>query len=434
MPSAPGSPAQPVDLQRLWRNRPFRQFWLANMISNLGTSAFVMAMTWLTVKSYGAHGIALLALGYGIPQCLLQVFGGATTDRIPRRLLFLRTQSALLLVALLLLLSTTQGMVPLWLLVAVNASNGVISAFDTPARTALISEMVGRDELVLAQQTYSVAANVTNVFGPALGGLLLSIGHSDRSHEELAFLFNVLSFLPLLACIPWLPRTPGASTAGGRGRGDLWVSIREGLSYVRQQRPLRLLLQLLALVMLLGLPFQTLLPIFVHDHASLASHHATYAALLSAVGLGGVVGSLLGMASGQVRRLGLALGAAAAGLAVAILLLAGSEVIHWASLSAFLAGACGVFSLNLNNALMQGLTPMELQGRVIAIANLGKGLQAFSAAGASEAVHLLGRAMASSNAYLLVQSGLALALLVGVLLLWPALTSLEPRAPQPAPQ
>ncbi|MEY2749962.1 MAG: hypothetical protein RLZZ168_1978, partial [Cyanobacteriota bacterium] len=63
MPSAPGSPAQPVDLQRLWRNRPFRQFWLANMISNLGTSAFVMAMTWLTVKSYGAHGIALLALG-----------------------------------------------------------------------------------------------------------------------------------------------------------------------------------------------------------------------------------------------------------------------------------------------------------------------------------------------------------------------------------
>jgi MFS family permease len=318
--------------------------------------------------------------------------------------------------------------------VAVNASNGVISAFDTPARTALISEMVGRDELVLAQQTYSVAANVTNVFGPALGGILLSIGHSDRSHEELAFLFNVLSFLPLLACIPWLPRTPAASPSGCRGRAALWLSIREGLSYVRQQRPLRLLLQLLALVMLLGLPFQTLLPIFVHDHASLASHHATYAALLSAVGLGGVVGSLLGMASGQARWLGLALGAAAAGLAVAILLLAGSEVIHWASLSAFLAGACGVFSLNLNNALMQGLTPMELQGRVIAIANLGKGLQAFSAAGASEAVHLLGRAMASSNAYLLVQSGLALALLVGVLLLWPALTSLEPRAPQPAPQ
>jgi len=380
------------------------------------------------VKSYGAHGIALLALGYGIPQCLLQVFGGATTDRIPRRQLFLRTQSALLLTALVLLLSTTQGMVPLWLLVAVNATNGVISAFDTPARTALISEMVPREELVFAQQLYSVASNVTNVFGPALGGILLSIGSGDRSHEELAFLFNVLSFLPLLACIPWLPRTPGASTAGGRGRGDLWLSIREGLSYVRQQRPLRLLLQLLALVMLLGLPFQTLLPIFVHDHSSLHAHHSTYAALLSAVGLGGLVGSLLGIASGQARRLGLALVGAALGLALAILLLAGSQVIHWASLSAFLAGACGVFSLNLNNALMQGLTPMELQGRVIAIANLGKGLQAFSAAAASEAIHLLGRAMVSTNAYLVVQSALALALLAGVVLLWRPMAQLEPRA------
>jgi MFS family permease len=428
MPTAPGSQAQPTDLQRLWRNRPFRSFWLANLISNLGTSAFVMAMTWLTVKSYGAHGIALLALGYGIPQFLLQMFGGATTDRVPRRQLFLRTQSALLLVALLLLLATTRGMVPLWLLVAVNASNGVISAFDTPARTALISEMVKREELVVAQQVYSVASNVTNVFGPALGGVLLSIGSSDRSHEELAFLFNVLSFLPLLACIPWLPRTP--APGGTANRPALWRSIREGLSYVRRQRPLRLLLQLLALVMLLGLPFQTLLPIFVHDHASMGSNHTTYAALLSAVGLGGVVGSLLGMASGQTRRLGLTLGAAAAGLGVAVLLLAGSQVIHWASLSAFLAGACGVFSLNLNNALMEGLTPMELQGRVIAIANLGKGLQAFSAAGASEAIHLLGRAMTSSNAYLLVQSGLAVALVVGVLLLWPALAGLEPRAQQ----
>ena len=243
MPSPTGEPSQPVDLLRLWHNRPFRRFWVANLISNLGTSAFVMAMTWLTVKSYGAHGIALLALGYGIPQCLLQVFGGATTDRIPRRQLFLRTQGAMVLTALLLLLSTTQGMVPLWLLVAVNAANGVISAFDTPARTALISEMVPRGELVFAQQLYSVASNVTNVFGPALGGILLSIGKGDRSHEELAFLFNVLSFLPLLACIPWLPRTPAPVAA--QERPALWTSIREGLSYVRHQPALRLLLQLL---------------------------------------------------------------------------------------------------------------------------------------------------------------------------------------------
>lgn len=428
MPTAPGSQAQPTDLQRLWRNRPFRSFWLANLISNLGTSAFVMAMTWLTVKSYGAHGIALLALGYGIPQFLLELVGGAATDRIPRRKLYLRTESALLLTALVLWIATTRGMVPLWLLVAVNACNGVISAFDTPARTALISEMVSGEELVVAEEVYSMASNVTNVFGPALGGILLSIGSRDRSHEEVAFLFNVLSFLPLLACIPWLPRTPARPS--NASKPAIWLSIRTGVDYVLHRRPLRRLLLLLMLVMLLGLPFQTLLPVFVHDHTTMQANHGSYAALLSAVGLGGVIGSLLGMPASKSQQVGLVLVGAALGLALAVLLLANSQVIHWASLSAFLAGGCAVFSLNLNNALMEGLTPLDLQGRVSSVANLGKGLQAFSAAGASEAIHLLGRAMTSSNAYLLVQSGLAVALVVGVLLLWPALAGLEPRAQQ----
>jgi hypothetical protein len=44
-------------------SRPgFRAFWLANLVSNLGTSAFVLAITWLTVKQHGAAGIASLAL------------------------------------------------------------------------------------------------------------------------------------------------------------------------------------------------------------------------------------------------------------------------------------------------------------------------------------------------------------------------------------
>ena len=51
----------------LLTNRGFRAFWIANLISNLGTSAFVLAINWLTVKQYGALGIATLALAYGVP-------------------------------------------------------------------------------------------------------------------------------------------------------------------------------------------------------------------------------------------------------------------------------------------------------------------------------------------------------------------------------
>lgn len=415
---------RPNPVRELLGNGPFRSFWLANLLSNLGTSAFVMAITWLTVKDYGAAGIAALALGYGIPQFLLQLLGGSASDRINRRTLFLITESCFLVVALTLLVSSLTMMPPLWLLVAVNACNGAISAFDTPARTSLISEMVAAEQVVSAQQFYSLSANLTNVFGPALGGILLSLGTDDHSHEEFAFLFNVLSFVPLLACVPFLPKARPKESSGPKP--GFVASVSEGLTYVRDHLNLRSLLGLLALVMLLGMPFQTLLPIFVHSHLSMETGHGFYAALLSAVGLGAFMGSLLGMGIGELRQPGPALAAAGGGLALAVLILSSSNVLHWASLAAFFAGGCGTLAINLDNALLQGLTPVVMQGRLSSIANLTKGLQAFSASGASWLIHVLSHsANATTSGYLEVQLSLALLLLVGVGLLWPRLRHLQ---------
>ena len=415
----------------LWQLRVFRRFWVANLVSNLGTSAFVMALSWLTVKTYGASGIAALALGYGVPQFLLNVVGGAAADRISRRRLFQLTETGFLLVALTLWLVSIGGTVPLWLLVAVNACNGAISAFDSPARTALISEMVPQHQWMEAQQLYSASSNITNIFGPALGGVLLSIGTSNRSHEEVAFFFNMLSFLPLLILIPFLP-SPRAATHAARSKGESFLrSVAEGLQFVRGQWSLRSLLQLLAVVMLLGMPFQTLLPIFVHGHPSMGGgqSHGYYAALLSAVALGGFVGALLGMASSSGRRPGGSLLAAAVGLGLSIVLLASSAVIHWASLAAFFAGACGVLAVNLDTALVEGFTPVALQGRVSAIASLSKGLQSFSAAAASGLMH--GVALLTGvpgSGYWPVQVSMGVALILVVFLLRGPLLALEARA------
>ena len=411
----------------LLENSGFRAFWLANLLSNLGTSAFVLAINWLTVRQYGALGIASLALAYGLPQLLLQLVGGTISDRINRRHLYSITESAMLLVAVLILVASLHGLVPLWLLALVNGCNGAISAFDTPARTALITDMVPGSEVVVAQQLYSLSANLTNVFGPALGGILLSLGPDARSHEEIAFAFNALSFLPLLVCIPFLPSHQPALRASAQ-RPPFLRSLREGLSFVRHRPDLRTLLALLALLMLLGMPFQGLLPVFVNRHLSLEGGHGFYAALLSAVGLGAFVGSLLGIGLGEGRRPGLLLALTTAGLGGSVLLLVGSGVIHWASLAAFLAGACGNLAIGLDNALLQGGTPELMQGRVNAIANLSKGLQSFSVSAASYLMHRLSAVGHNGIGYQLVQAPMAIALLIGVALLWPRLGRLAPPA------
>ena len=399
-------------------SRPgFRVFWLANLGSNLGTSAFVLAINWLTVKQYGAAGIASLALAYGLPQMLLQLVGGTVSDRIDRRRLFGLTQAGLLLMAVLILIASLQGLVPLWLLCLVNGINGLLAAFDTPARTALVTDLVEPEEVTLAQQLYSLTASATNIFGPAIGGVLLSMGPTARSHEEVAFAFDVLSFVPLLIAIPWLPRTRRQSAS----KESFRASLRAGLRYVRERGNLRTLLLLLSLVMVLGMPFQGLLPVFVQRHLSVETGHGFYAALMSAVGLGSFVGSLLGMGLIERWRAGLLLAAASAGLGASVLILSASNVVHWASLSAFLAGSFSTLAISVDNALLQAGTEREMQGRINAIANLTKGLQSLSLAAAGYTIHLLAGSQLFGSGYQLVQVCLGLALLTGVGALWPQL-------------
>jgi MFS family permease len=194
---------------------------------------------------------------------------------------------------------------------------------------------------------------------------------------------------------------------------------------VRQNANLRTLLLLLSLVMVLGMPFQGLLPVFVQRHLSAETGHGFYAALMSAVGLGSFIGSLLGMGLLERLRAGVLLAAASAGLGVSIVILSASSVVHWASLSAFLAGACSYLAISVDNALLQASSGQEMQGRINAIANLTKGLQSLSLAAAGYTIHLLATAGRFGSGYQLVQLCLAAGLLAGVGVLWPRLRQLQ---------
>ena len=413
-------------LQDLWNLKMLRAFWLASMFSNLGTSTFLMAMSWLTVRLYGSHGIALLSLGYGLPQLLLPLVGGAVTDRLPRRKLYGLTESFLALIAALLWLASIRGNVPLWLLVAVSVGNGVISAFDVPARSALISEIVPRKDLVSAQEVFGISAQVAGILGPALGGLLLSLAEPGRSNESPAFLLNWCSYIPVLICLPYLSKVGDLvpSQSGQLRMQDMVRAVRQGLVYVGSNRSLVVLMQFLAIVMLLGGPFQSLLPIYVHDSSILAADHRAYAVLLSVVGLGGLVGSLLGVASAEQRYRFKALAISGLGFGLALLLLTPSRSLDWAAFSAFLAGGSSIFAINLDSSLQLGLTLPQMQGRVCSILSLGKGLQSVTAAVASEAIGQLSNTPFKSDAYSLVQGGLAVAVIVFALGMWRPLSRL----------
>jgi hypothetical protein len=84
--------------------------------------------------------------------------------------------------------------------------------------------------------------------------------------------------------------------------------------------------------------------------------------------------------------------------------------------------------VNLDTALVEGLTPVALQGRVSAITSLSKGLQSFSAAAASGLIHWIAlRTGASASGYWPVQVSMGLLLILVVVLLRGPLLRLELR-------
>jgi MFS family permease len=166
------------------------------------------------------------------------------------------------------------------------------------------------------------------------------------------------------------------------------TSIVEGLGYVRHNEQVRTLILLMSIVMILGMPYQTLLPMFAHKVLHAGS--SEFAALSSAVGLGGFLGALMTTNLGNNPQSGRWLFYISLMFGLFIFLFVESPIIHWAALSVCLAGACSAITLNLDSGLIQSLSPETFRGRMTSISGLNKGALSISAALAGYASHFFG--------------------------------------------
>jgi len=384
------------------KNRQFCWMWGANLFSNFGTSTYVLAINWIAVKEHGGIGLGSITLAYGGTQFLLQLLGGVVSDRFNRKTIFTITESLAFMVAIILAFAGERHFYPIWFLSLMNGLNGGISAFDTPARTTLINDLVANEEVAEAQELYGLAASITSVLGPALGGFLLSLGHTG-----IAFGFNAVSFIPVLISLLFIhpqPKELQPKTV------PVLSSISEGIGYARRNETVKVLLLLMTIVMVLGMPYQTLLPMFAHTVLHAGS--TEFAALSSAVGLGGFMGALLITNFSNTSRPGQWLLYGSIAFGFCIFLFVQSPIIHWASLSVFLAGTCNAIVLNLDSGLLQSLTPVEFRGRVASLSGLNKGGLAISAAIAGYSAHYVGM--------------IAVQMLL-IILLWSALIWISPQ-------
>jgi MFS family permease len=350
-------------LQRVFKAfqyRDFRLMWIGACTSAIGTWMQMLAQGWLIWKiSHSARLLALDPILQAVPILLFSLVGGVLADRFERRHMLIFSQCLQMTCATVLTVLVGFHVVQVWHFLTCSFIVGFAQAFGGPAYSALIPTLVPKEDMPNAIALNSIQFNGAVMVGPALAGWALhSLG------DTWCFGLNALSFLApvatlLMLKVRFLPEKTG---------GSMLASLKEGISFVRNQGAMGGLIVLAFCMAALGVPMRTFLPVFAEKIFHRGA--GTLATFLSMSGAGSVVGALAIAALGNVTRKGR--------LALIMLILLGIGVSGfalspWLPLTCamlFVAGAAmmGVFSMV--SSLVQLIVSNQMRGRVMSVYNL----------------------------------------------------------------
>ena len=345
------------------RHRDYNLYFWTQAISLVGTWMQQAALVWLAYDLTGlSTWTGLVSMATILPTAILAPFSGLLADRFPKKRIVQLSQTGMLLQAAGLALLVWSGRATPEGLVFFSLIAGVLQAIDLPTRLSYMKELTGPDDLANAVALNSMQFNLARALGPALAaGLLALVG------PAWCFALNALSYLAFLGGLRSM-RAQGIRTSGPGGQSD----ILEGLRFACTHPPVGRLLVLVSLVSLVGWPVLSLLPQLAVEQ--LGWHEAGYGSLLSAVGAGAVISSVLVARRGRNESPWWFL---RAGISVAAL---GEVVLALADSGA--AGLAGAFLLGMGLILFiptaQGVVQMSVadgvRGRVLALWTMGMSL------------------------------------------------------------
>ncbi len=383
---------------RALRSRNFRLYAVGQGISLMGSWMTRLALSWLTYRlTHSAFLLGLVGFAGQILTFALAPFAGVWIDRVDRRKLLVWTQVLSAGQSLALAGLTLAGVITLHEILLLAALQGLIDAFDMPARQSFVVRMVDdRRDLSNAIALNSSMVNVARLVGPPVAAFVIA-----RSNEGYCFLIDGVSYLAVIVSLLMMRvvHTPAAGTA----RPGMLAQMREGWGYVSTYVPVRNILLLFCACSLLGMPYMVLLPVFAAQILHGGPH--TLGLLTAASGVA-ALGSAVSLAARKsvVGLLGtIQLAAVLFGLG---LIMFGVSHALWLSLLAMLLVGFGMMQgLAASNTVIQTLVPEEKRGRVMSFYTMAfVGMLPFGSLLLGWLAHVLGapRALELAGACLLV--------------------------------
>jgi predicted MFS family arabinose efflux permease len=274
-----------------------------------------------------------------------------------------------------------------------------------PARQAIIPEMVSKELVMNAVALNTLGMNVLTLFAPALAGFLID------AFDFQAVYFTMTGLNVYAAVFMFLVPPPASRVI--LQEGNIVADIQDGFRYVRHENNVLLILLITLFTVVLSMPYQQLLPIFVDDILEVGA--TGMGVLMSVSGAGAMVGSFV-LASLPNRKRGIIMlsGGLISGLALTVFAFSTS----WNLSLAFIVfvGLGQTIRMTMSNALLQSVVEAAYMGRVMSIFGMQWGIVSLStfAAGVMAETIPVQWVVGGFAAFLIVLSILAIVFVTGI--------------------
>jgi MFS family permease len=349
-----------VDTSALRESRDFRLLTAGSLITGLGTQATLVALPYqVFVITGSAFLTGLIGAAELVPLVVASLFGGALADRFDRRRLLLICQLALVAISAALAVAAATGPPPVWILFVLAAAMAGAAAVERVVRSAIVPKTVSPEMLPSAISLTYGLYQLTQVAGPGLGGVLISVFGLTTPYAV-----DAVSCLGMAGAAALMASQPPSATAAHE---PVLRSIKSGLAYLRKLPAVTAGFVMDLSAMTFGMP-RALFPVL-----ALTEYHAGAAGtglLYAAVAAGSTVAALTTGWMSHARRLGRIVLVAVAfwGLFIAA---AGFVDSIWPAAAFFaLAGAADSVSAVCRSTMMQVLTTDRMRGRISSVFSL----------------------------------------------------------------
>ena len=343
--------------------RDYRWFWLGSVVWGGGYQLFLLGTGWLVFRLSGsAMDLGYLGAAAAVPNMAVALFGGMLADRVDKRRLLIITSVLMAVLLALLAALDVAGRVTVGHVLAIVVVISAVTGLDWPARQSLFPSLIDRRHMMSAVALNSIVWQVSRMVLPALGGFIIAL-----SDTWALFVLGAVGSLGMSWALVRIRPRRGAATPGLG-----FAQLVEGFRFVVRTPLFATLIPLTYCCMFFGTSLLQIMPLFAE---LLGSGETGYGLLISASGLGSIIGTFLVVPYQGSPRLGWIM---LAGLGATAFSLQGFALVTGAlatgpfGLGLALTATCamGLFStvyLISSMTVMQLNVPEQLRGRVMGL-------------------------------------------------------------------